>query len=529
MDVLSHATGNAGHTDPEPASLPDGVELLRRCRVLKSEIDQFAAHLSVVYRDYFQQFPTQMHVSLANSVRTEIEYLERSVNSDDPMAAHRVSSSNLPFLQTVWDTAKAARGIVKLRHPVFNGPSKSKTTLAPGVRIIITHGSSEPLRNGSFIVDVMSDSGRSWYKVSSMTNKRLLYDMAKEAVYCGDSDDEEEDGDGGPSDEQDLTDLPLVKLARNLVESAQGHRIQTRSPVPHLVLPRIIEGEHAEIDRIINACRAMGVEVLCGDALPPAPQMSEALLYAMAPGPKASITRTLNIDTSILVGLASDFSHSKVDKQPWFSHSHNDHADLETKEAWVPPLFKLLANHDLVCTKEAAEAFSHIVNTIATDAESARASIILNVDAAKTPEMRVNELRLLSIHAVPLDLHLPIRIVDSTESGDQTLLPAQFQDKLKTLLNPGRSVFSYGWAKGLTTVTSNAVAVKQLEKSLESLDSMDMPWPLIWPLASSRPLVGIPKNGAIKKKIRKHIGDCSTVCTCGVEELYGGRSDVTII
>ncbi|KAL7629138.1 hypothetical protein AAE478_000657 [Parahypoxylon ruwenzoriense] len=515
--------------DTAAARLAASKDLLKRAKLLQSELQLFADHLIRVYDGYFQHVPAYVQSSFASDLRAEIDSLERAVHdlgATDPLALHRAQSSNLPFLEPLWDTAKRSRDIVKLRCAVSTGPFK-KQILAPGTRIVRTQGESQSFRSGSFIIDVIADGGHSWYKISSMTNKRLLFDMAKEAVYCGDSSDDDEDT---RAETPDYTDIPLVKLARNLANTARGHRIQTRSPNTFLVLPRIKEGEHPEIDKILQSCRQLGVTLLCGDDLSSAPPLSDSLLHIMAPSPKANFSEILNIDTSLLVALTSDFSHTTVTKQPWFSHSHNDHADLEREQSMVSLVYPVIGDHELVCTQEAAETFLHIVDTLATESEKARASLILRSEPPKSQEQRVKELRLLSVHEVPSCLQLPIRVVEMNENGCQDRFTVPIKEILEGVLNPGRSVFSYGWASGRTTLTCNSVAIKQLERDLEELPTLgDLSWPSIWSFPTSRPLVGVPKDGTIRKRVRKHIGDCSVKCTCGVHELYGHEDNVTIL
>lgn len=510
----------------DAARLAASKDLLKRAESLQSELVQFADHLTDVYSDYFQHMPTYIYTSFMSELRAELESLERVVRdlqSTDPLSLHRAQSTNLPFLEPVWDMAKRSRDIVRLRCAVSVGPFK-KQILAPGTRIVRTQGESLPFRSGSFIIDVIADGGHSWYKVSSMTNKRLLFDMAKEALYCGDSDEEDEE-DEAESAMEAYADIPLLKLARNLANTAKGHRIQSQNPRAFLVLPRIEKGEHPEIDRVLEACCQLGVTLLCSDALSPPPPFSDNLLHTMAPSPKASFSKVLNIDTSLLVALASDFSHTTVTKQPWFSHSHNDHTDLESKQSMLSLAYPVLSDHELVCTQEAADTFLHIAATLGTVSEKARAQLILHSENGESQQQRVEGLQLLSIHKVPPYLQLPIRIVDMNEGSCQDRFSEPIKKMLTTMLNPGRSVFSYGWASGTTTMTCNSVVVKQLEKDLEHLPTLGaLPWPSIWAFPTSRPFVGVPKK--IRENVRKHIGDCSLTCTCGLDKLYGHRDDV---
>ncbi|KAI1258832.1 hypothetical protein F5Y18DRAFT_411936 [Xylariaceae sp. FL1019] len=510
--------------DPPILDPQNGADILRQAKVLQAEIEQFADHLATIYDGYFHKFPKNMHMSLLNDVKIEISNLESDVNSSDPMATHRISSNNLPFIQAVWNTAKMSENIIKMRHPIFSGPFKRERNLrAPGTRIygIISQGDSEPKRNQntrSMRIDVIADGGLTWYKVSALTNRRLEFDMAKEAVFCDESDDEESDGIS-----RDFSDVPLVKLATELARISQGHQVRHQHPRPILVLPRILEKESVQIHQLLDSCRDMGVTVLCGDARSPAHPISQDVMDRMAPSPRAQITPTLNIDTSVLVALASDIAHSNVEKQSWFGHSCLDHIDLEKIEPLAPKLFDILGSHELVCTREAWSALARIVHHMGTNTENARASLLLGVDDSVTREHRVEDFRALSLHAtsIPSDLQLPIRIVDSNEDGCQDVFLPPIQEKLDQLTEPGRSVFSYGWAKSLTTVTCNYLAAKLLERNLEELHSLDgLDWPSIWAFSSSRPLVGVRK-GSPETRLRKHVGDCRTQCNCGLQQLYG--------
>lgn len=450
---------NSDSGEPAPPAEPNDGDVLCRARELQAEVERFAAHVASVYEGYFQEFPKKMHISLYHDVLSEVQNLENDINSEDPFSAHRISSSNLPYLHAVWSTAKNSKNIIKLRHPVFSGPFKRRI-LAPGIRIrdIMSQGGSEPKRNQSgrsVRIDVISDGGLSWYKVSTITNRRLLFDMAKEALYCGDGDDSDSSNDTS----EDFSDVPLVKTARNLKAISEGHQIRNSTPALCLILPRIFEGEHAEIDKIIKVCRDMGVSVSCGKKLPPPPPLSGDLLHEMVPSPKRNITSQLNIDTSVLVALTSDISHFRVIPQPWFGQSQKDHVDLETHDPLTPQLCSLLGDHPLVCTKEAAGSLARIVHTMGTATENARAHLLFTPDDTMTPEQRIEKFRALSIHSIPSNLRLPIRVFDSeTISNDEACHPrlnAQIQEKLNSLAQPGRSVFSTGWSQGLTTITCN--------------------------------------------------------------------------
>ncbi|KAJ1331780.1 DUF1308 domain-containing protein [Microdochium nivale] len=507
--------------DSTASGLPEQhALLLRRAAALQAELETFSDHLSRAYEGYFQHVPPLVCSGMAGTVRAEMDVLERAARNleADTLAAHRIHSTNLPFLEAVWDTAKRASDIVKMRHAVSSKKPR-KQLLAPGTRIVRLEGDSRASRDCNIIIDLIADSGHSWYKVSSMNNKRLLYDMAKEAVYCGDSSDDDESDipagepggsalskpeggillDGVPLEE---LDIPLIKLARNLADAAKGYRIRSESPDVYLVLPRMIRGEHAQIDKILAMCHRAGVSVLCSGDLEPPDPLSPALLSKMAPSPRDRLAKVLNLDTSVLVGLTSDFSHTAVVPDPWFRKSHREHAKLEEEEKLLSLIYPILGEQRIVCTNEAADAFRAIVNTIGRPAEKARAELLLWGNPNMSRQQRIDELQKLSSHPVPAGLQLPIHI-EGDEASCHGRLSSSAVTAMKHIPNPSRAVFAMGWANSYTTVTCNSVAVKQLERDLENLPTLEDPWPSMWAFPTSRPLVGTPRPDNIRPRSRK--------------------------
>ncbi|KAI0483285.1 hypothetical protein GGR56DRAFT_234837 [Xylariaceae sp. FL0804] len=544
---------------PDPGNATDAArhDLLHRCELLKGDLDRLGDHIAKVYEGYPKPEipPSLIHHYLSKQLQWEIDYLRRNAGSRDPVAAHGLSSSNLPFYQAVWDTARRARDIVKIHH---NACLSTEKVWAPGRRITLSDHISEKKKATGFIVDLIADGGLSWYKVSTMTNQRILFDMAREAIFCSDSDsdreDEGTDGRNGERDE-DFSDIPLVKLARRFTQVARGNRIRGRSPTPHLVLTRVFAGEDVGIDKILASCRRMGADILCANDLladPAPPTLTPALLRRMVPGPRAGVSAgPLNIDTSILVAVTADMSNARESeaRRPWWKKPHFEHARIEAREPMLPQVLPLLAGRDLVCTREAAASFYKIAHSIMTDSENARASLLLRVDdpdpdpdpdsdmSSPARRRRVEELRALSIHPVPSDLRLPIRVVDADEDDDgedacgggQARFGRDIREVLETLENPTRAVLAYGWARRCTTVTCNSVAPRELERALDTLEHHDTSdWPSVLLFPVSRPLTGTPLDGNIHIRVRKHLADCKTKCNCGLVWWSGGRSDVMI-
>ncbi|KAH8196448.1 hypothetical protein TruAng_009380 [Truncatella angustata] len=373
------------------------------------------------------------------------------------------------------------------------------------------------------MVELITDAGHTWIKISTITNRRLLFDLAKEAIFCGDSEDEDEEG--GYTIEDDL-DIPILKTTKELARAAKNHRIRTKTPVIQLILSRIKQHENPEVDKIVSLCRQVpGVEVFCSDDLPPSPELTDEIMSRMYSNPKTKFSQTLNIDTSVIVALTSDFSHMNVELEDWFDRQRIAHSEQEAKDHFLPTqVYPIIDGYELVCVEEAVETYRNIVDTIGTDTEKARARLVLGEDMSKSSTQLVEELQKWSVHAVPASLKLPIRVVSTEECQEN--LPSEAQQVLETQLNPGRSVFSYGWAKRLTTITCNGVATKQLSQALENFSDCDDTvlddaiWPSMWAFSSSRPLLGVKKSVGWT---RKHIGDCErNGCTCGLEKFHTG-------
>ena len=504
-------------------------DLFQRARRLQSELEQFANHVRNTRVGTTMQLHSRLG-SLGSDVQSDARVLERKIQQirqvDDPGAqdVNGLSGANLPFYEAIWEMAKRSRDIVDIRCKICIDPV-GKPALAPGTRIMPSLGTQSSSKLRHITVDVITDGGMAWYKVSTMTNRKLIYDLAKEAVYCGDSDDDDDD----PFDDEtaDL-DIPLLKIAKDLTHAASNHRIRTKQPKVYIILPRVSEDENVQVDKLLQLCRKTGVTILCSAALSPAPSFSIGLMEAMFPRPSSFFTEVLNIDTSVLVALASDFSHTVVPRQGWYNRHHVAHWEQEKKEHFLPThLYPTLGGHQLVCVTEAADTLRHIVSTMGTPAEKARARVILGDEGMGDMLQRelVTELQHLSIYEVPFSLRLPIRTVDQSENNCQQPLTDASKRVLAEQLNPGRSVFTYGWTSGLTSITCNAAAVKQMATELEQEPELDDPfWPSIWAFPTSRPLVGTPKPEGIVVRPKKHIGDCQTNgCTCGLDKFYANK------
>ncbi|CZT18842.1 uncharacterized protein RCC_04687 [Ramularia collo-cygni] len=466
--------------------------LTNRAKTLLLELETFRNHL--------RRIRQEQDVELAHfrgAVQSEVGMLERlSKKLDDVNTGHVARSSNVPFLESVWDNAKKSHKLKSVQKVLyFNSPSKSLSQAMRHVRI----RSGNEAKNAKVTVDIISDGGLTWTKFSSITNNRLIFDLAK-LGWQSEEDSESEDG-GNTDEDDDDDDVPLVKMVKELCQAARSYRTRTKMPVVHLLLPRIKLGETKQIDSILDKCRRAGAIVFTGNDIKPAPALEDAL-SAMAPDPFSTFSDTLNIDCTILLALVSEFSHARVAKEAWFHKGLQRQVEIEGNENLLPALlYPALGARRLVCTREAAKRMREIVATIGTASEKARTEILLSGDSSKSRGDLSQEMQEWSAYAVPDEWQLPVQIVEEDEDNCMAnLSPAAVAVGAKmTLIN--RSVFVHGWATGRTTITSNRAVVKQIENDLEKFEDLDESvWPSIWLCPTARSLVGKEKEKRSSKK-----------------------------
>ncbi|KAF2723661.1 hypothetical protein K431DRAFT_282757 [Polychaeton citri CBS 116435] len=462
-------------------SAPGVSELLIRARNLLSELEEFRIHLKNVRLEHSIELS-----HFRGTVRSELQMLERlSQKPSGEPRDHVARSSNLPFLETVWANCKTSKDVVALQKRVFYGgsikPEANRNWSGRRTR-----------KENATLVDIISDGGRSWSKVSLLTNTRLLFDLAKQGWEMGASDDEENDRSATDQDDDD-DDIPLLKTAKELARAASGHRIRTKQPDVRLILPRVIEGDTLEIDKVLADCRALGVRLICSEELRSIPPIAEAA-PVMAPDPISSFSSTLNIDCTILLALVSEFAHAKVSKEPWFHTALQRQVEIEGHENLLPSLlYPVMGNRGLVCTEEAAKRMREIVATIGTISEKARTAILFGEDehSGKPHRELIDDMQQWSAYDVPASWQLPISIVPANENDCFANLPPEAEIVCKEMTSINSSVFLHGWASRRTTITSNRMKNKQIENGLEKFEDLDESvWPSIWLCPTARSLVG---------------------------------------
>jgi hypothetical protein len=533
--------------------------LLHQCRLVLAELDaMYAAVVTRLRKQRQQQNPVEMRL-LRSSVLSELKTLEKlhaeavtmaeqrqreeeektrdderngkDTDHDERRLIHTLRSSNLPFYVAVWTIAKErCRGVVAFSKR-FSWDDYANQS----------HGSkankklSDKERRRTVLVDIVSDDGEEWVKVSTITESRLLFEMAEKGWERGGDEEEVPHNSGSDADsripdarqervilrnsdtdsEDDEDDqIELIRLASDLIKAAHATRIRYRHPRVRLVFSRLLENRIPEIDHILREIQNYGIIVECGlkvpdvinDEMPvdrdPAAVTSEDLpLETLLPNPFAKFTTTINIDCTLLLAIVSDLSNIRhIAPSPNYHPAIVKQIEVEDEQPLLPAeIWPAMVGRRLVCTKEAVKRMRDIVDTIGTEAEKKRTAIILSDSGVGRREL-LQRIQQLSDHQVPDEWLLPIKVVDVREKitggWRQGVLPVVAHSVAEILSDINRSVFFYGWAEGITTITSNKTVVKQIHSIIEDNRNGDddLEGPRVWVCDTARSLVGKEKN-----------------------------------
>lgn len=418
----------------------------------------------------------------------------------------------------MWDAAKSSAGLVTFSKRFFWAlpPSSSK-------------GVTEP-EKASVLVDIVAQGGLEWVKVSTITETRLLFDLAKAGWEAADSSSEasSENEDGGfPAPDLAAgghsplsnSSIELVRLAVDLRRASRANLLRYRRPSIRFVLPKIPTYPSPPIGTILSQILATGATIECGPSSLPYQSLDGnsspfsspnrcSVFEKLLPNPHSSLTPTLNVDCTILLALISDLSHSpRTPHSPTHHQAITRQITLEVSDPLLPDsLYPAMEGRDLVCTAEAARRMREIVQQIGTETECQRAWLLFGHE---TSDGDVNKPSLTDrsiIHAllaaqseydVPSSLRLPIRVISAHISMQK--LPPIARAVAAELTAINRSVFLFGWEAGMTTVSSNRTVAKVIEGIIgeenERRGGEDIiQGPEIWLCSTARSLVGKEKG-----------------------------------
>lgn len=487
--------------------------LLTKCHTLLSEIDTFQSLLSSALRNPQVVESRSLRTNVVSELRA-IEKLAQQINDSatesetatedgENRLLHALRSSNLPFYETVWTVAKeSCVGIGAFGKRFYwdseGHPGKGKK-----------RGGMD--KRKSVFVDIVADDGEEWVKVSTISESRLLFEMAKKG-WEADSEDEEEGGeertvlqnfgsDGGDSDDED--EIELIKLARDMRRAANDTRVRYRHPRLRIVLPKIEEGKHSDIDGLLKEMRSYEITVQCGGSVPGSyivDAASDLGLSRLLPNPFKRFTATLNVDCTLLLAVVSDLSHFKsILPSSGLHRAINRQIEIDKQQPLLPTeIWPAMDAHELVCTEEAATRMKEIVNTIGTGTEKERMQIMMGdppFEDMGTASL-VQKFQELSDHQVPAQWKIPVQVVEAqsviSSARKHGKLPPVADNVALILSDINHSVFFYGWSTGLMTISSNRTAVRQIEDMIEKHRNGDddLDGPQVWVCDTARSLIG---------------------------------------
>jgi hypothetical protein len=467
---------------------PDVDTLIERCKTLHEEVEQYVAAVDTSQKQ--AKIPYQVEYrTLRSDFKNELAFLQKlkSANHPPEKARHFAVSSNLLYYEALWAAAKRSSGLLAFRKYFYWNRQQGQTKNG----VSFSKGSSAKGKT-SALVDIVAADGMEWIRVSTTSEKRLLFDLAK-LGWQNDSDSEMEDA--APTnweDEDDDDQVEIVKSARELARAARANPMRGHAPKVRYVLTRLASGKLKEVDTILDKMRAVGITVECANEIPETPSIEDALPNLLVDRSR-TLSSTLNIDCTILLALISDISHGECEILDWYPSEVRAQILEEQKEKLLPThLYPAIASHPMVTTQEAADQMNVIVDTLATDAEKRRANLLLAQRDCQdvAPADLLEEWRTLSNHPAPPNFQLPVRVFPAAVSTRIDALPAvakKMQDELGPL---NTAIFFYGWAEGLTTLSSNRARAKQIERFINEVGLKDgEAGPHVWLCGESRSLI----------------------------------------
>lgn len=438
-----------------------------------------------------------------NSVQRVLKAREDLSDSDGQAREERdkkdtaiIQGCGLNPHQEQWDAIKRTHGLMAFRRRFSGNSAKLGTT-----------------------IDAVVENGTEWVKVSVVTEKKLIYQMAQEGWNPDDSTDDESDA----SDDEN-TGIGIVKTASQLVKAARAHRCNTRIPRVRLVLPNLAEGRIEAIDKLLNRIRCMGVSkrqegdveihVGCSNSEfleTPIPPLEITFANMFRDTNLDRLTPTVNLELTILLSLASDIAHAVVEPKEWYSMQTLSHLEDEKHAPGerLQVVYSALRGRRLECTYEVAREFCNIVDDLGTETTKARAAIMfgwkniqeglqvlrhaqdkclngrgddtttIGAPAARAePENQLDEWRKLSIYPVPDDLRFPILVIGEDvfddkeypkliEAGRLSPAAGKVWEKLDRPYN--RSCHLWGWMQDITTVSANSLNTRLVDATVDKV------------------------------------------------------------
>ena len=348
------------------------------------------------------------------------------------------------------------------------------------------------------------EGGAEWVDIRPVQVDRLARQMTESGWGWG----EHELGD--VVDRQEWEDIPLARQVERLMAATKLNRHEYSFPRVRVILTNI-GGESEDINILLDNLARLdpSVEVTIEHRdteflQRKAPDIGEAIQNLIRNGLEG-LTETLNLDHTILIDLISDLTHFRLEPQPWQEATTRAQIEEEARHGgqMVRALYPLLKGRTLVCTREAAEHFHTLLETVGTAAERERGKLLVPENATPAGAVTCGEARQrfqqLSIHPLPSAVQVPVTVIDEDWSTRGVELAVADNNLPSLALDVARqsgfrtsklSIFMYGWASGHVTITSNKEIRANIKTMVEAnRRSDDDRGPAIWRLDITRNLL----------------------------------------
>jgi hypothetical protein len=256
---------------------------LKNARRLLAEFDTF---LSLSRQRLLKERMSQFEYRpFRNGIISEIEAIERleSVDSREVLAIAS-QCRNVVFFDAIWRIAQRYHGVI-------------------GIRTRSSH------------VDVEAEGGALWIKVSALTQRRIIFELAEQGWSLSDSESEDEE-DLKANGEKEIPSASIGKMVSKLLkESADQNSVVSQERTLRIIFTRLRPGPKY-INSILDQIRARGIEVEFEDLLDPKEYSNLVNPDDTAPSPEKfehmifdefeRFTDTLNLDCTVLLAMISD-------------------------------------------------------------------------------------------------------------------------------------------------------------------------------------------------------------------------------
>jgi len=155
---------------------PDVDNLISRCKTLHNEVEQYVAAVDASQKQ--SKIPCQVEYrTLRSDFKNELAFLNKLKGSNltPEKTRHYAVSSNLLYYEAIWGAAKRATGLLGFRKYFFWNRQKE----GHSARGISLSKGSQTKGKSAALVDIVASDGMEWIRVSTTSEKRLLFDLAK--------------------------------------------------------------------------------------------------------------------------------------------------------------------------------------------------------------------------------------------------------------------------------------------------------------------------------------------------------------